>query len=91
MTKYLDRFAELVFSRPIWRAQHVHNEWTQPPEHKVIELRPLLCRGCGKPAKVELSNDIQDRAEYFCYEDLGIFLDVWASHDIKEWKVVRLP
>jgi hypothetical protein len=84
MTKYVDRIVDLVFRRPIWRGSDV-SEWAAP----VVAIGQT-CRGCGKRAQLELTNDESDRVEYLCYEDLGPFLEIFVDPGVREWTVVRL-
>jgi hypothetical protein len=87
MTKYLDRFA----ARRSQRRRPFISEWA-PPKDNVRPLPGLTCRGCGKRAQVELSsNRLGGPVDYFCYEDLGPFLELFADPRISEWTIVRLP
>lgn len=83
MTKYVNRVVERVFRRSIWSGPDV-SEWTP------VATIGQTCRGCGKRAQLELTNDESDRVEYLCYEDLGTFLEIFATPDVREWTVVRL-
>lgn len=92
---YLRRAREQGELRPLTDAQ-VDTILSEIEFMKLLEEKPLACRGCGKRAQVELtcpqaeSGEVVDRIEYLCYEDLGTFLELFADPGVREWTVVRL-
>lgn len=77
-----------IFRKPLWHTptELTVSEWAAP-----VRTIGHTCRGCGKPARAELTTDESDRVEYLCYDDLGPFLELFADPRVQEWTVVRLP